>query len=95
MTLTDLADFTEEPIITKGGLVDLDMESIGFERYDKPGKKVEGIYELWGKNGTFVYRNVRGYYSWIGRGKKMKRLYFENLDHILNTVMKPGDATTF
>lgn len=94
----DLTNFSEvEPLIDQGSMKDLEMEDLGFERHrsykknhpgefkDK-GEEIKGIYELWIKNGIFVYRNVRGYYSMVGRVGRQKRMYFENEDHILNYV---------
>lgn len=83
-----LTDFTETPSISKGSMKDLDLASIGMYRIDYPGMVSEGIYELWGKDGVFVYRNVRGYYSLIGRPSPLRRYYFDDEDNILNTVIK-------
>lgn len=89
----ELTDFSEStPVIGQGSMKDLEMEVLGFERMPSwiknhgEGEEIQGIYELWFKNGMFVYRNVRGYYSMVGRAGKQKRMYFENEDHILNYV---------
>ena len=86
---TDLTDFTEQPVVSIGSMKDLDLVSIDMERIDNrmgPAKEVQGIYELWVKNGVIVYRDIKGYYSMMGAPRKKRRYYFEDEDRILNHV---------
>ena len=60
------------------------LSEAGIIRYDKPGASPElKIKELWGKNGTFIYKDDNGYYT-LNEANRIDLNTIEVIKELLN-----------